>query len=86
MVVVQTFSPRSPGTESKEPHREEFDELGEGVGLSEATIRFQQHYIRTAIKRVQGNMSEAARLLGLHRSNLYRKMRQLEMDADEAKP
>ena len=28
-------------------------------------------------------MSEAARLLGLHRSNLYRKMRQLGMETDE---
>jgi len=28
---------------------------------------------------VRQNMSEAARLLGLHRSNLYRKMRQLGM-------
>ncbi len=26
------------------------------------------------------NMSEAAKVLGLHRSNLYRKMRQLGMD------
>ncbi|HEV3303128.1 MAG TPA: helix-turn-helix domain-containing protein [Planctomycetaceae bacterium] len=32
------------------------------------------------MKRVQGNMSEAARLLGVHRSNLYRKMRQLGMN------
>jgi Nif-specific regulatory protein len=49
------------------------------TGLKEATQSFQQEYIRRAIKRVNGNMSEAARLLGLHRSNLYRKMRQLEM-------
>jgi transcriptional regulator of acetoin/glycerol metabolism len=28
-------------------------------------------------------MSEAARLLDLHRSNLYRKMRQLGMEVDE---
>ena len=28
-------------------------------------------------------MTEAAKRLGLHRSNLYRKMQQLEMDADE---
>jgi Nif-specific regulatory protein len=68
------------------PQREEFDELAEGVGLAEATNHFQQEYIRKAIKRVQGNMSEAARLLGLHRSNLYRKMRQLDMDVDESKP
>jgi transcriptional regulator with GAF, ATPase, and Fis domain len=68
------------------PNKGEFDELGEGVGLAEASNHFQQQYIRTAIKRVQGNMSEAARLLGLHRSNLYRKMRQLEMEVDESKP
>jgi Nif-specific regulatory protein len=68
------------------PQREEFDELGEGVGLSDATNRFQREYIRMAVKRVQGNMSEASRLLGLHRSNLYRKMRQLGMEVDDAKP
>ncbi|MBI3865860.1 MAG: sigma-54-dependent Fis family transcriptional regulator [Planctomycetia bacterium] len=48
-------------------------------GLADATILFQQDYIRRMIKRVQGNMTEAARLLGLHRSNLYRKMRHLGM-------
>ncbi|MEZ6067684.1 MAG: sigma-54-dependent Fis family transcriptional regulator [Planctomycetaceae bacterium] len=68
------------------PEKDSYDELGEGVGLTEATNRFQQDYITRAIRRVQGNMSEAARLLGLHRSNLYRKMRQLDMEVDEAKP
>ncbi len=29
--------------------------------------------------------TEAARVLGLHRSNLYRKMRQLGMEVDESK-
>ncbi len=52
--------------------------------LADATKNFQQRFIRGAIKRVQGNMSEAARVLGLHRSNLYRKMRQLDMgEADQ---
>jgi Nif-specific regulatory protein len=49
------------------------------LGLADATIRFQEEYIRRIIKRVQGNISEAARLLGVHRSNLYRKMRLLGM-------
>ncbi|MDB5347524.1 MAG: sigma-54 factor interaction protein [Schlesneria sp.] len=49
------------------------------LGLSEATNQFQQDFIRRGIRRVRNNMSEAARLLGLHRSNLYRKMRQLGM-------
>lgn len=65
------------------PEADEADYLDGDVGLSEATNRFQQDYIRKAIKRVKGNMSEAARLLGLHRSNLYRKMRQLDMETDD---
>ncbi|MGD9858087.1 MAG: sigma-54 interaction domain-containing protein, partial [Planctomycetaceae bacterium] len=64
------------------PDAEEIDYLSGDIGLSEATNRFQQEYIRKAIKRVKNNMSEAARLLGLHRSNLYRKMRQLDMETD----
>lgn len=65
------------------PERDRFHEPSADMGLSEATNAFQQTYIRKAIKRVRGNMSEAARLLGLHRSNLYRKMRQLEMSEAE---
>lgn len=47
--------------------------------LSEATHRFQQDYIRRVIEACSGNMSQAAEQLGLHRSNLYRKMGQLGM-------
>ena len=68
------------------PDRDE-DTVPTDLGLTSATARFQQDYIRRTVKRVQGNMTEAARVLGLHRSNLYRKMRQLEMaetPADEA--
>jgi transcriptional regulator with GAF, ATPase, and Fis domain len=61
------------------PERETVPEPSETNGLSEATNQFQQEFIRRAIRRVRGNMSEAAKLLGLHRSNLYRKMRQLDM-------
>jgi transcriptional regulator with GAF, ATPase, and Fis domain len=57
------------------------------LGLKEATRQFQQEYIRKAVRRVTGNMSQAAELLGLHRSNLYRKMRQLRMkEADNFGP
>jgi Nif-specific regulatory protein len=62
------------------PGREGDLEPSPDFGLTEATKKFQQDFIRRSIKRVRGNMSEAAKLLGLHRSNLYRKMRQLEMD------
>jgi transcriptional regulator with GAF, ATPase, and Fis domain len=61
------------------PERHDMLEPSADMSLNDATLQFQQEFIRRSIKRVQGNMSEAARLLGLHRSNLYRKMRQLEM-------
>ena len=48
--------------------------------LSEATTEFQVEYIQHAIERAGGNVSQAAAALGLHRSNLYRKMRQLGMN------
>jgi len=50
--------------------------------LSEASRGFQREYIRQMIETTTGNMSQAAQRLGLHRSNLYRKMRQLGMDAE----
>ena len=56
-----------------------------GSTLSTATRHFQQDYIQQMIEATRGNMSQAAKRLGLHRSNLYRKMRQLEMcGGDEA--
>jgi transcriptional regulator with GAF, ATPase, and Fis domain len=48
--------------------------------LVDATNRFQTEYIRRQIELGGGNMSLAATRLGLHRSNLYRKMRQLGME------
>ena len=53
--------------------------------LTEATRRFQVDYIQRQIKHSGGNMTTAAKKLGLHRSNLYRKMRQLGLEVDEAK-
>lgn len=61
------------------PERDTLLDSASDFGLADATNKFQQEYIRRAIKRVKGNMSEAARLLGLHRTNLYRKMNQLGM-------
>jgi transcriptional regulator with GAF, ATPase, and Fis domain len=47
--------------------------------LAGATAEFQMEYIKRAIEQAGRNMSQAASQLGLHRSNLYRKMRQLDM-------
>ncbi|WP_437187224.1 sigma 54-interacting transcriptional regulator [Planctomicrobium sp. SH668] len=68
------------------PKKNAFEDLADGLGLGDATSNFQIEYIKRAVKRMQGNMSDAAEFLGLHRSNLYRKMRQLGMEVDDVKP
>jgi Nif-specific regulatory protein len=57
-----------------------------GQSLPDATTRFQKEYVQRMIGQCGGNMSRAAERLGLHRSNLYRKMRQLGMDVPDAPP
>jgi transcriptional regulator with GAF, ATPase, and Fis domain len=50
------------------------------LSLKDATEQFQRLHIEQAIKRTGNNMSDAAKLLGLHRPNLYRKMRDLGLE------
>jgi Nif-specific regulatory protein len=54
-----------------------------GLNLGDATHEFQRKYIQQSIERARGNVSQAAKNLGVHRSNLYRKMRQLGMETSE---
>jgi transcriptional regulator with GAF, ATPase, and Fis domain len=54
-----------------------------GMSLNDATHQFQQNYIKQSIERARGNVSQAAKNLGVHRSNLYRKMRQLGMETGD---
>jgi Nif-specific regulatory protein len=51
--------------------------------LTDATWQFQRQYIERHIAAARGNMTDAAERLGLHRSNLYRKMKQLGMEGAE---
>jgi len=52
--------------------------------LADATQQFQSEYIKQHVQRARGNMTAAAEKLGLHRSNLYRKLRQLGMETGES--
>jgi DNA-binding NtrC family response regulator len=45
--------------------------------LREARLSFERHYIASVIHRHRGRMEDAARALGMQRTNLYRKVRQL---------
>jgi Nif-specific regulatory protein len=58
-----------------------YDELT----LADATDSFQRDHILRAIERARRNMTDVAKLLGLHRPNLYRKMKLLGMDVREYK-
>ena len=56
------------------------DSISLDLTLADATRQFQVDFISKKIESCGGNISETADKLGLHRSNLYRKMRQLEMN------
>jgi transcriptional regulator with GAF, ATPase, and Fis domain len=57
--------------------------VGAHLNLNDATHEFQRRHIQQAIDAARGNVSQAAKNLGVHRSNLYRKMRQLGMETGE---
>jgi DNA-binding NtrC family response regulator len=45
-----------------------------GILFDEAINEFEKRFIRRALDRSNGNQSRAARLLGIHRNTLSRKM------------
>jgi transcriptional regulator with PAS, ATPase and Fis domain len=48
-------------------------------GLLKARDSFERQFILKALKRTQGNQSEAARILGIHRNTLIQKMKALDL-------
>jgi two-component system nitrogen regulation response regulator NtrX len=50
---------------------------GHGLPLREARARFERQYILSRLTANHGNLGDTARDLGIERTNLYRKMRQL---------
>jgi len=54
-----------------------FDTHGKTPPLREARARFEAAYIERVLEECEGNVSQAARLLGIERSHLHRKIRQL---------
>lgn len=53
-----------------------------GGTLKEARARFERDYILAILEQHHGRISEAARALGIQRTNLYRKMRSLRVHRD----
>ena len=51
------------------------------VPLREARARFERQYIAARLRANRGNLGDTARDLGIERTNLYRKMKQLGLQA-----
>jgi two-component system nitrogen regulation response regulator NtrX len=50
-----------------------------GGTLRQARARFEREYIAAVLEQHRGRISDAARTLGIQRTNLYRKMRSLQV-------
>ena len=55
-----------------------------GGSLKEARSRFEREYVASVLERHHGRMAEAAKALGIQRTNLYRKVRQLSVQRRRA--
>jgi two-component system nitrogen regulation response regulator NtrX len=49
------------------------------VSLKQARQDFERRYILEVLEQSGGNISRTAQLLGIERSNLHRKLRQLKL-------
>jgi DNA-binding NtrC family response regulator len=56
--------------------------LSSGGTLKQARSRFEREYIASVLEQHRGRISDAARTLGIQRTNLYRKMRSLKVHRD----
>ncbi len=51
-----------------------------GILFDEAVTEFEKRFIKQMLERAKGNQSRAARLLGIHRNTLSRKIGQYKID------
>jgi two-component system nitrogen regulation response regulator NtrX len=57
--------------------------LSSGSTLRQARARFEREYIAHVLEQHRGRISEAAKALGIQRTNLYRKIRSLHLNRDK---
>ena len=57
-----------------------------GGTLREARARFEREYIAAALDQHSGRIPDAARMLGIQRTNLYRKLKRLKIPLDKRRP
>ena len=75
MVGDDTITAQDLGFLGRDGVPEPQAEHGPVVPLSEARDQFEKDYILQTLAAQQGNMSRTAEVLGVERSNLYKKLR-----------
>ena len=73
--VVEVLPPRDAGDGARA--------AAPPAALADAVREFERRHVESAVAAEGGNMTRAAARLGLERSHLYKKLRQLGMRADE---
>jgi len=53
-----------------------------GILFDEAVGEFEKRFIKSVLDRAQGNQCRAAKILGIHRNTLSRKIGEYELDHD----
>ena len=51
-----------------------------GILLEEALTEFEKKFIRRVLEQLNGNQSRAAKVLGIHRNTLSRKVDEYKLD------
>ena len=51
-----------------------------GILLEEAVTEFEKKFIKCVLERLKGNQSRAAKVLGIHRNTLSRKVEEYDLD------
>lgn len=51
-----------------------------GILLGEAVTEFEKKFIRRVLEKLNGNQSRAAKVLGMHRNTLSRKIGEYKLD------
>jgi DNA-binding protein Fis len=57
-----------------------------GILFDEAVNEFEKKFIKRVLDRSNGNQSRAARLLGIHRNTLSRKIEMYKLDQRPQRP
>ena len=54
--------------------------IDRGIRFEEATREFEKRFIRRVLEAHEGNQSKSAKILGIHRNTLSRKMIELDLN------